>query len=216
MLKWLQAPLILFFLLTNMANSSETDSAAKNNSTIDLGKIIKLKNQKYLMTPPKTAKKIFDDHLKKIDAECCEDDYPRKDEINLIKNILEDCLNKNCHKKLIPLYDPKKPPLKILAFKESLKLDDLILDHEKFKYDKLNENLSNKIKNKTMKGLEKDEILVEFKKENENLKKTVDKMLVNYQKKISKLENDNKELKENFDKAFNMLPAFKQKKFNNN
>lgn len=92
----------------------------------------------------------------------------------------------------------------------------MILDHEKFKYDKLSENLSNKIKNKTMKGLEKDEIIVEFKKENENLKKTVDKMLVNYQKKISKLENDNKELKENFDKAFNMLPAFKQKKFNNN
>ena len=59
MLKWLQAPLILFFLLTNIANSSETDSAAKNNSTIDLGKIIKLKNQKYLMTPPKRQKRFL-------------------------------------------------------------------------------------------------------------------------------------------------------------
>ena len=203
-------------MLTNIANASETGSTAENSSTIDLGKIIKLKNQKYLMTPPKTAKRIFNDHLKKIESECCEDDYPKKNEINSIKNILEDCLNKNCHKKLIPLYDPKKPPLKILAFKESLKLDDLILDHEKFKYEKLSKNLNNRIKNKDMKSLEKDEIITEFKKENENLKKTVDKMLVNYQKKISKLENDNKELKENFDRAFNMLPKSKQKKFNNN
>ena len=41
-------------------------------------------------------------------------------------------------------------------------------------------------------------------------------MLVNYQKKISKLEEDNKQLKNSFDKAFNMLPKSKQKKFENN
>ena len=136
----------------------------------------------------------------------------RKEEIYSIKNILEDCLNSKCQNKLIPIYDPKKPPLKILAFKESQKIDNLILDHEKFKYNKL----SKKIENKDLKNLEKDELISEFKKENKKLKKTVDKMLVNYQKKISKLEKDNKQLQENFNKVFNMLPKSKQKKFENN
>ena len=129
-----------------------------------------------------------------------------------IKNILEDCLNSNCQNKLIPIYDPKKPPLKILAFKESKKIDSLILDHEKFRYDKL----SKKIENKDLKSLEKDEIIIEFKKENQKLKKTVDKMLVNYQKKILKLEKENKQLQDNYNKAFEMLPKSKQKKIENN
>ena len=125
------------------------------------------------------------------------------------KNILEDCLNSKCQNKLIPIYDPKKPPLKILAFKESQKLDNLILDHEKFKYNKL----SKKIEKKDLKSLEKDELISEFKKENQKLKKTVDKMLINYQKKISKLEKENKLLQDNFNKAFEMLPKYKQKEF---
>ena len=61
----------------------------------------------------------------------------KKNEIYSIKNILEDCLNNNCQNKLIPIYDPKKPPLKIVAFTESEKIENLILDHEKFKYNKL-------------------------------------------------------------------------------
>ena len=41
-------------------------------------------------------------------------------------------------------------------------------------------------------------------------------MLINYQKQISKLEKENKLLQDNFDKAFDMLPKSKQKKFENN
>ena len=98
------------------------------------------------MTLPKTAKKIFEDHINTINAECCENDYPQKEEIYSIKNILEDCLNSKCQNKLIPIYDPKKPPLKILAFKESQKLDNLILDHEKFKYNKLSKKTNDMVK----------------------------------------------------------------------
>jgi len=212
MYRLIQATVFLTFFVFFTANSVETGTEKKGDSTLDLGKMIKLQNQKFLMTPPKTTKKIFNDHLETINSECCEDDYSRKEEIYSIKNILEDCLNSNCQNKLIPIYDPKKPPLKILAFKEIKKLDSLILDHEKFRYDKL----SKKIENKDLKSLEKDEIISEFKKENQKLKKTVDKMLVSYQKKISKLEKENKQLQENFNKAFEMLPKSKQKKIENN
>lgn len=209
MYRLIQATVFFTLFIFFSANSVETGTEKKGDSTLDLGKIIKLENQKFLMTPPKTAKKIFEEYLEIIKTECCEDDYPQKDKIISIKNILEDCLNSNCQNKLIPIYDPKKPPLKILVFKEGQKLDNLILEHEKFKYGKL----SKQIENKDLKSLEKDEIIDEFKKENQKLKKTVDKMLVNYQKKISKLEKDNKQLQDNFDKAFNMLPKSKQKKF---
>ena len=180
MVKLIQATVFLSFFIFFSASSVETGTAKKGDSTLDLGKIVKLQNQKFLMTPPKTAKKIFEEHIKTINTECCENDYPQKEEIYSIKNILEDCLNSKCQNKLIPIYDPKKPPLKILAFKEIQKIDNLILDHEKFKYNKL----SKKIENKDLKSLEKDELISEFKKENQKLKKIVDKMLVNYQKKF--------------------------------
>ena len=41
-----------------------------------------------------------------------------------------------------------------------------------------------------------------FKLKQKKLKETVDKMLKNYQVKISNLEMENKELSENFDKAY--------------
>ena len=212
MLKLFQVSSFLILCVISSVNAVETGTTKKGDSTLDLGKVLKLKNQKYLMTPPKTAKKFFEVKLEIINTECCEDDYPKKNEIYSIKNILEDCLNNNCQNKLIPIYDPKKPPLKIVAFTESEKIENLILDHEKFKYEKL----SLKIENKDLQNLKKDEIIGEFKKENKKLKKTVDKMLINYQKKISKLEKENKLLQDNFDKAFDMLPKSKQKKFENN
>jgi hypothetical protein len=46
------------------------------------------------------------------------------------------------------------------------------------------------------------------------LNKTVDKKLKNYQTKIIKLEKQNKELQEDFGKAYGMLSKPKQRKFN--
>lgn len=179
------------------------------NSTIDLNQLLKLKNQKYLMTPPKSAKKIFTKNLMLIEAECCEEDFPKKDLILSIKSRLNECLDTDCHKKLIPIYDPKKPPLKIIAFIESEKIDDLIIEHSNFKYQKLTSmNDTKNLENK-----KKEEIIKEFQTENKKLKSTVDKMLINYQTKIANLESENEKLKEDFKKAFNMLPKNKQKKF---
>ena len=56
------------------------------------------------------------------------------------------------------------------------------------------------------------EKLATLDKENINLKKTVDKMLLNYEKKISKLEEENKNLTENFNIVFEAHSKKKQKK----
>ena len=54
----------------------------------------------------------------------------------------------------------------------------------------------------------------ELSEKNDKLKITVDKMLKNYQTKISELEKENIKLKKNFEQAYEMLPNFKQKKIN--
>ena len=58
MVKLIQATVFLSFFIIFSSNSVETGTEKKGDSTLDLGKIVKLQNQKFLMTPPKTAKKI--------------------------------------------------------------------------------------------------------------------------------------------------------------
>ena len=87
-------------------------------------------------------------------------------------------------------------------------VDDLILDHENFKFNKLSLKMESGLSSEA----EKNETIKKFEEENKKLKKTVDKMLKNYQNKITKLEEENKKLTIKYDEAFNMLPPFKQKK----
>ena len=84
-------------------------------------------------------------------------------------------------------------------------VNDLLLEHGNFKYNKISKKLSSQ----TSETSDKDQ-------EIQKLKETVDKMLKNYQVKISNLEKENKELSEKFDKAYKMLPKVKQKKFDEN
>ena len=60
MVKLIQATVIISFFIFFSAYSVETGTEKRGDSTLDLGKIAKLQNQKFLMTPPKTAKKIFE------------------------------------------------------------------------------------------------------------------------------------------------------------
>ena len=196
----------IFFLINNFALSES--HLPKNQSTIDVRKVLKLQNQKYLMTPPKKTKSIFISTINKINDECCEDDYPKKSRLEEIKLTLEDCLNTKCENRLIPIFDPKNPPKKIISFKMNDEVDDLILDHENFKFNKLSLKMESGLSSEA----QKNETIKKFEKENKKLKKTVDKMLKNYQNKISKLEEENKKLTIKYEEAFNMLPPFKQKK----
>ena len=196
----------ILFLISNFAFSES--HIPKNQSKIDVGKMIKLQNQKYLMTPPKKARSIFMKTINKINDECCEEDYPKKSRLEEIKLTLEDCLNTKCENKLIPIFDPKNPPKKIISFKMIDEVDDLILDHENFKFNKLSLKMESGLSSEA----EKNETIKKFEEENKKLKKTVDKMLKNYQNKITKLEEENKKLTIKYEEAFNMLPPFKQKK----
>ena len=80
-------------------------------------------------------------------------------------------------------------------------IEDLLFEHQNFKYKKLIKEI--KIENSDSSGKDK-----EIKK----LKSTIDKMLKNYQKKISNLKEENKKLNENYDMAYEMLSKPKQKK----
>ena len=54
--------------------------------------------------------------------------------------------------------------------------------------------------------------LIEKEKENEKLKNTVNKMLINYQKKIAKLKKEKQTLENNFNIVFEAHTKNKQKK----
>ena len=49
MVKLIQATVFLSFFIFFSASSVETGTAKKGDSTLDLGKIVKLQNQKFLM-----------------------------------------------------------------------------------------------------------------------------------------------------------------------
>ena len=206
---------IFFFVFFGIYNVG-----ASENTTIDVTQVLKLdrafENTRYILTSGKKARKIFQANIDKIDAECCDEDFKQKAKIEEIKNILQSCLDKNCEKYAIPIFNSKKPPQKLVAFRLISEIDDLILENENFKYKKLTQqfdaNRSEKLKNEEDLDILKKSIK-DLENENSKLKNTVDKMLKNYQSKISKLEKTNNELKDDFQKAFEMLPKNKQKKF---
>lgn len=205
MVKKLQVVFFILAISILPSKSNEHSTKTIDSGTIDLGKLIKLEDQKYLLTPPKKTIKIFQSTLNKINTECCDNDFPNKNRLEDIKETLEKCLTTNCEKKLIPIYSKKNPPLKLTAFKMNTEVNDLLLEHGNFKYNKISKKLSSQ----TSETSDKDQ-------EIQKLKETVDKMLKNYQVKISNLEKENKELSEKFDKAYKMLPKVKQKKFDEN
>lgn len=205
MVKKLQVVFFILAISILPSKSNEHSTKTIDSGTIDLGKLIKLEDQKYLLTPPKKTIKIFQSTLNKINTECCDNDFPNKNRLEDIKETLEKCLTTNCEKKLIPIYSKKNPPLKLTAFKMNNEVNDLLLEHGNFKYNKISKKLSSQ----TSETSDKDQ-------EIQKLKETVDKMLKNYQVKISNLEKENKELSEKFDKAYKMLPKVKQKKFDEN
>ena len=178
---------------------------------------------KYVMTPPKQAKSIIEKAVSKIENECCEDNFKFKKDIQEIKNNLNDCLNKKCQNFMLPLFSLKKPPAKIVALKQANLIDDLLMENEKQKYDNLVAQMELDLNKKQKKQKEAQlqnekniEIvknqLIEKEKENEKLKNTVNKLLINYQKKIAKLKKEKQTLENNFNIVFEAHTKNKQKK----
>lgn len=174
-------------------------------SVIEKGKNTVVKNfnaTKYILTPPKVAFKKIKNSLDQINNQCCEENFEQINELMKIKKDFEKCINKKCYKYILPVYNPFKPPLKVLVLSKLDIIDDFLLDNEKTKYDNI-------IKSEQ---LENEQDISKYKKKNKKLKKTVDQMLKNYQKRILTLKEKNKILGDNFDLAYEMLSKPKQKK----
>ena len=180
-------------------------------------------NSKYALTPSKKAKSLIEASLSKINSECCEENFKYKKDIMEIKDIFEDCLNNECYKFMLPLVNSKKPPNKVLALRRINLVDDLILENENQKYQNLvfqmeleqneQEKQQKKLKLQNEKNIQliKNQ-LIEKDNENEKLKNTVNKMLINYQKKIAELKKENENLQNNFDIVFEAHSKNNQKK----
>lgn len=196
--------LILFNL---NANSKDMNLKEKMDSRV--------KSTKLILTPPSIAKNKILDAIEEIERSCCESGFSEQDKIIEIKKILQNCIDKKCYSFLLPLYIEKKPPAKLVSLRQLDSLDDLLISHDKYKYDnlvnKLNSKENEKIENEKNIDVVKNK-LAALEKENANLKKTVDKMLLNYEKKILKLEEENKNISENFNIVFEAHSKNKQKK----
>ena len=137
-----------------------------------------------------------------------------KEKIFEIKNNLQTCIDKRCYLFTSTLCR-KKPPAKLVALRNLNVLEDLLIAHDKHKYD----NLIGKLNLKQKENLENEKDinvirnkLNELENENIKLKKTVDKMLINYEKKIKKLKKENEILSDNFNLVFKEHSKNKQKK----
>lgn len=214
----IQVLLILKIFIFFNANAVETGTQDTSNTTIDLGSVLKLnkafENTKFIMTPGKIAKRIFQENIKKIETECCDQNFPQKEKLMEIKSTLQNCLDTKCEKYGIPIYNTKNPPKKLVSFRYIKLIDDLLLENEKFKYEQLSKkfstNRSERLKDEKNIVVLKENI-EDLEKENISLKKTVDKMLSNYQDKIKKLKEENQILSDNFDVVFKAHSKNKQK-----
>ena len=201
---------ILFFLTTvfNYQSNAENSDLKKKTS-------LRVESTKMILTPPTVAKKRIVSALEEIERSCCEDSFLEKEKIFEIKNNLQTCIDKRCYSFLLPLYVEKKPPAKLVALRNLNVLEDLLIAHDKHKYD----NLIGKLNLKQKENLENEKDinvirnkLNELENKNIKLKKTVDKMLINYEKKIKKLKKENEILSDNFNLVFKEHSKNKQKK----
>ena len=212
---------LTLFLLS--VNSFSQDIITKQIDNVKKSLTDTANSSKFILTPPKTAKNKITKSLSKINSECCEENFKYKKDLIEIKNVFESCLSKKCQNYMIPLFNVKKPPLKIIALRQINLVDDLLIENEKQKYQKLvtkmELDLTEKEKNQKKAKIEnemdiqsvKDQLLKK-EKENEKLKKTVNKMLANYQKKISDLKKENQILEDNLNLVFEAHSKSKQKK----
>tara|TARA_B100001057_G_scaffold499520_1_gene610520 strand:+ start:378 stop:1019 length:642 start_codon:yes stop_codon:yes gene_type:complete len=207
-MKLFLAILIIFLTGLNYHSNAEDPDFKKITNK-------RIASTKMILTPPSIAKKKIISAIEEIDRSCCDDSFLEKDRIIEIKKNLQNCVDKKCYSFLLPLYIEKKPPAKLVALRQLNTLDDLLIAHDKHKYN----NLINKLDSKKKENIDNEkninvvkEKLTALEKENINLKKTVDKMLLNYEKKISKLEEENKNISENFNIVFEAHSKNKQKK----
>ena len=206
-----QVILTLFILC--FATSSFADEAENKEK-----QRIKTQNMKFMIITPIKSLALIEEGIDKINQNCCEDNFDKKDEIIEIKNILENCLSDKCHENTMPIYFKKTPPLKATAMRQLKIIDNLILENQKVKFSNISlmAKKSEELLLKNSLGLKNvKELKLSLKKmsnDNDKLRKRVDVMIVKYMKTIEELKKDNKKLNDNFDIAYEMHSTSKKKK----
>jgi hypothetical protein len=204
---------VLTSLILCVATSSFADEAEMKKK-----QQIKAQNMKFILINPIKSLSLIEEGIDKINQNCCEDNFDKKDEIIEIKNILENCLSDKCHENTMAIYFKKTPPLKATAMRQLKIIDNLILENEKVKFSnislmaKKSEELllKNSLGLKNVKELKLS--LKEMSNDNDKLRKRVDVMIVKYMKTIEELKKDNKKLNDNFEIAYEMHSTSKKKK----
>ena len=129
--------LTTFTLILFNFNAFSDDIISKEIKKVKSSLTETANTSKFILTPPKTAKKKIENALSKINSECCAENFKYKQDLVEIKNVLENCISEKCQNYIIPLFNVKKPPLKVLALKQISLVDDLLMENEKQKYQNL-------------------------------------------------------------------------------
>jgi hypothetical protein len=173
---------------------------------------------KFMITSKKKSLNLIQDSIDKINENCCEDNFYKKNKILNIKNNLEKCISDKCYDKYFLIF--LTTPSKAIALRQINEIDGLILENEKVKYENasIQKTKQDKINLKKTKNEKNIEVLRQSLEnmniDNIKLKKKVDLMLSKYQKQINVLEEKNSQLNIKFERAYEMLSKSKQKKLN--
>ena len=200
--------LVLCFATSSFAD--ETENKEKQS--------IKTQNMKFMIITPIKSLSLIEGGIDKINQNCCEDNFDKKDEVTEIKNILEKCLSDKCHENMIPIYFKKIPPLKAIAMRELTQIDNLILENERVKFANISlkaERSEKLLLKNSQSQTSIEELKLSLKKmsnDNDKLRKKIDIMIVKYMKTIEELKKNNKELNDKFDIAYEMHSSSKKKK----
>ena len=211
LLLFLKNLIFLVFFATH-ALSSETKSV-----NLDDAKKY-AQDLKKLSMGGKKSKALIDVALKRIEEECCADQFPDKAKVEKIKKSLEKCLENKCQNKTYIMWAIKRPR-KLIVLNQIDELNTLLLSNEKINIldTKSREEELLKEKNKAQGDYEK--LLVTYNKleaDNKNLKTKIEKLLKSYESQISKLSKENKELSDKNSELFSLLPSYQKRKLEKN
>ena len=175
-------------------------------------------NLKKLHMSEKKMRPLLNETFDKISEECCENNFEGRERLLEIKDNIEKCLNssdKKCFRRLI-VYNPLvKKPVKLLLLESIDESKELLLKNSRLKHDnqlvKESAEITEAKKNIADDYNKLKEAYDILEKNNNDLKKRIEIMLKSYDSRIVELEEDNAKIKEEYSKAYEMLPKHKQK-----
>ena len=175
-------------------------------------------NLKKLQMSEKKMRPLLNETFDKISEECCENNFEGRERLLEIKDNIEKCLNssdKKCFRRLI-VYNPLiKKPVKLLLLESVDESKELLLKNSRLRHDNQLVKESTEITEAKQNIADDYNKLKEaydiLEKNNNDLKKRIEIMLKSYDSRIVELEEDNAKIKEEYSKAYEMLPKYKQK-----